>query len=93
MKKILVSPLFQILETGQLPVRILKWKYFCLKFNYRSAFSNPILLNLNEMKCPRSLLYNDTKFTSIFVQIRTKSNQYEEDQNKQEGHDGPELLT
>ena len=46
--------------------------------NYCSAFPHPILLHLNEMTCPRSPLYNDTKFTLISVQIRPKSDQYEQ---------------
>ena len=33
------------------------------------TIAHPILLHLNEMKCSRSPLYNETKLTSISVQI------------------------
>ena len=51
-------------------------------FDYCSACPHPTLLNLNEMKCSWSPLYNDTKFTSISVQIRTKFDQYEQVQGR-----------
>ena len=53
--------------------------------NAHAAFPHPILLNLNEMKCPRSPLYNDTKFTLISVQIRPQSYQYKRVQGPETG--------